>query len=84
MQETIRFIIIPLVILAWVLWLWLGKRRVKTHRIAILATAIPPIRLLLAAFIYALLNIEALRKAEGYTIVDICGLVSFSISEAAI
>ena len=76
--------IIFLGILAWVLWLWLGKRMVRTRRAAILATAIPPTLLSIAAVVYVLLNQEALRKAEGYTIADICWLVALGLVAAAI
>jgi len=79
-----QIIIIFIVILAWVLWLWLGKRMVRPHRTAILATAIPPTLLAIATVVYTLLNQEALRKAEGYTIADICWLVGFYLVAAAI
>lgn len=78
------YLIIPIVILAWVLWLWLGQRMVRPHRTAILATAIPPTLLIIAAAAYAQPNIEALREAEGYTIPDICWLVGFGLITAAI
>ncbi len=77
-------IIVFIGILAWVLWLWLGKRMVRPHRTAILATAIPPTLLAIAAVIFTMLNTEALRKAEGYTIVDICLLVGFGLLAVAI
>ena len=32
---------LPILVLAWVLWLWLGKRIVRTSRAVILAIAIP-------------------------------------------
>ena len=87
MRGTPIFIGIILVILAWVLWLWLGKRMVRPHRTAILATAIPPTLLAIAAVVYVvytLLNIEGLRKVEGYTIADICWLVGYYLVAAAI
>ena len=84
MSEIIRFIIPPIVILAWVIWLWLGKRMVRPRRAAILATAIPPTLLAIAIFIYALLNTEALRKAKGYTIPDISGFVVLGLVTAAL
>ena len=84
--ETITFIGPPLVILAWVLWLWLGKRRVKTHRIAILATAIPPTLLIIACVVLYLLDPAFLEwKTEGgRNIADILGLVARYLAEAAI
>ena len=67
------------------LWLWLGKRRVKTHRIAILATAIPSTVLLMTVVVYNVLNRgEALRKLEGFPIAYICGFVGFGLAVAAI
>ena len=84
--ETITFIGPPLVILAWVLWLWLGKRRVKTHRIAILATAIPLALLVIAAVVLILLDPAFLEwKTEGgRNIADICALVGHYLVNAAI
>ena len=77
-------IIVFLAIVVWVLWLWRGKRMVRPRRAAILATAIPPTLPAIATVVYALLNQEALRKAEGYTIADICWLVGFYLAVAAI
>ena len=70
-------------ILAWVLWLWLGKRMVRPHRTAILATAIPPTLLAIAAVVLLLLD-PALVETEGRNIADICWLVSFYLAAAAI
>ena len=77
----ITFIFIGIV-LAWVLWLWVGKRIVRTSRAALLATAIPPTLLAIAAVVFALLSTEALRKAEGYTIPHILWLVGFYLAVA--
>ena len=47
-------------------------------------TAIPPTLLAIAIFIYALLNVEALRKAKGYTIPDISAFVILGLVAAAL
>ncbi len=70
-------------VLAWVLWLWLGKRMVKPRRAAILATAIPPSLLAIAAVVLTLLD-KALVVTEGFDIADICALVGFGLVAAAI
>ena len=78
------FILLSLGILAWVLWLLLGKKMVTPHRVAILATAILPTLLAIATLIFGLLNKEAFAQAEGLTTVDICLLVGFGLVAAAI
>ena len=80
----IYIILLVIFLVAWVLWLWLGKRMVRPRRAAILATAIPPTLLAIATIVYVLLNQEALRKAEGYTIADICAFVALGLVAAAI
>jgi len=78
---TIYFLIlITFLILAWVLWLWLGKRRVRTHRAAILATAIPQALLAIAFFVLYLLT---LGGADLFNIWNPCWWVSFGIATAA-
>ncbi len=56
----------------------------RPRRVALLATAIPPTLLTIAAVVYVFLNQEAIRKAEGYTIPDICGFVALGLVAAAI
>ena len=70
--------------LAWVLWLWLGKRMVRPRRIAILATAILPTLLAIATVVFGLLNKEALAEETEGLIVDICLQVGFGLIVAAI
>ncbi len=84
MGETIIFIGIPIVILVWVLVLAIVKRKVRSHRTAILATAIPPSLLLIATIVYFYLNFEAIVKAEGTTVVDICFWVASGLVVAAL
>jgi len=78
-------LIIPVfvAIAVWVLWLLLGKRMVRPHRFAILATAIPPTLLAIAAVVLILLD-PALVETEGRNIADICWLVGFYLVAAAI
>ena len=78
-----NYFIILIGILAWVLWLWLGKRMVRPRRAAILATAIPPTLLAIASVVLILLD-PALVETEGRNIADICWLVSFYLAAAAI
>ena len=52
-------------------------------RVAILATAIPPILFAIASVVLALLNPELL-ETEGINIVDICGQVSFGLLAIAL
>ena len=77
------FSFVILGILAWVLWLWLGKRKVRTSRAAILATAIPQ-SLLVITFIVLYLLI--LGGADRWVLSDIwiiCFYISFGIAAAA-
>ena len=74
---------LPILALAWVLWLWLGKRIVGTSRIAILATAIPPTLLVIVAFVLILLDLS-LVDSEGRNIANILWLVGFYLVAAAI
>jgi len=80
-------IIIPICVLAWVLWLWLGRRMVKPHRTAILATAIPLTLLAIATVVSGLLNpallVEPVFIDGPYSVVDICWLVGFYLATAA-
>ena len=77
-----------LVSLAWVLWIWLGKKKVRPHRTAILATAIPPTLLAIATVVLALLNIcprfEGLPEGKGFGIADVCGVAGFFLLDAAV
>ncbi len=70
-------------VLAWVLWLWLGKRMVKPRRAAILATAIPPSLLAIAVVVLVLLD-PTLVEPEGGNIANICGQVSLGLVAATI
>lgn len=70
--------------LAWVLWLWLGKRMVRPHRVAILATAILPTLLAIATVVFGLLNKEALAEETEGLIANICLIVDFGLVAAAI
>ena len=79
MRWDVIFPIFLVGVLAWVLWLWLGKRMVKPRRAAILATAIPPSLLAIAA-----VGFEALVVTEGFDIADICAQVGFGLVAAAI
>ncbi len=62
---------------AWVLWLWIGKRRIRPQRMAILATAIPPILPATAVVVLGLLGIHGSYPAQ------ICVLVSLGLGAAA-
>lgn len=74
---------LPFLVLAWVLWLWLGQRVVRTSRVAILATAIPQSLLAIAFFIlYLMIQGGAYRWALS-DIWTICFWISFSIATAA-
>ncbi len=77
------FVLLLLGTLAWVLWLWHGKRTVKPHKVAILATAILPTLLAIATVIFGLLNKEALATETEGLIVDICLIVGFGLVAAA-
>ncbi len=77
------FLIFLVGIVAWVLWLWLGKRMVRPRRAVILATAILPTLLAIAAVVFPLLD-KAAVETEGFDIRDICLLVGFGLVAAAI
>ena len=77
-----RIYLFLLGILAWVLWLWLGKRMVRPRRAAILATAILPTLLAIAVVVFPLLD-KAAVETEGFDIRDICLLVGFGLVAAA-
>ena len=66
-------------ILAWILWLWLGKRMVRTSRAAILATAIPPPLLAIASAV-----LGQGGRSPYSPIADICGQVSLGLAAGAI
>ena len=55
-------LIIFFLILAWVLWLWLGKRIVRTSRAAILVTAIPQALLAIAFVVLYLLTLGSANR----------------------
>ena len=75
--------LLPILVLAWVIWLLLGKRRVRTSRAAILATAIPQ-ALLVTTFI--VLYLLTLGDADMRALHDIwapCFYTSLGIAAAA-
>ena len=83
MRMDIIFPIFLVGVLAWVLWLWLGKRMVRPRRAAILATAIPPSLLAIAAVVLILLD-PAQVEPEGGNLANICGQVGFGLVAATI
>ena len=66
-------------ILAWMLWLWLGKRMVRTSRAAILATAIPPPLLAIASVV-----LGQGGRSPYSPVADICGQVSLGLAAGAV
>ena len=76
-------LIFLIIILPWVLWLWLGKRMVRTSRAAILATAIPLTLLTIAFVVLYLLTLGGTEKEVLQNIWTICFYVSFGIAAAA-
>ena len=77
------FSFIILGVLAWVLWLWLGKRKVRTSRVAILATAIPQALLVIAFVVLYLLTLVGADRWVLSDIWTICFYVSFGIATTA-
>lgn len=67
-----RFPILFAIPAAWVLWLWLGKRKVRTSGAAILATAIPPTLLAITAVVLGILRIRPELPAQICLIASIC------------
>ena len=74
---------LPILVLAWVIWLLLGKRRVKTSKAAILATAIPQALLAIAFVVLYLLILGGADRWALSNIWTICFYVSFCIATAA-
>ena len=66
-------------ILAWILWLWLRKRMVRTSRAAILATAIPPPLLAIASVV-----LGQGGRSPYSPVADICGQVSLGLAVGAV
>ena len=66
-------------VLAWILWLWLGKRMVETNRTAIMATAIPPPLLAIASFV-----LGQGGRSPYSSVTDLCGGVSLGLAAGAI
>ena len=66
-------------ILAWILWLWLGKRNVRTSRAAILATAIPPPLLAIASVV-----LGQGGRSPYSPVADILGQVSLGLAAGAV
>lgn len=79
------FLIFLVGVVAWVLWLWLGKRMVRPRRAAILATAILPTLLAIAAVVFGLGNPDFAEKVivEEYAMLDILLLVGFGLVAVA-
>jgi hypothetical protein len=76
-------LIIFFLILAWVLWLWLGKRIVRTSRAAILVTAIPQALLAIAFVVLYLLTLGSANRWALSDIWTICFYVSCGIAAAS-
>jgi len=76
--------IIILGVLAWVLWLWLGKRMVRTSRAAILATAIPLTLLVIAFVVLYLLTLGGAERGALLNIWTVCFFVTLGLGAAAI
>ena len=74
---------LPILVLAWVLWLLLGKRIVRTSRAAIVATAIPQALLAIAFFVLYLLILGGADRWALSDIWGICFYVSLGIATAA-
>ena len=70
-------------ILAWVLWLWLGKMKVSIHRVALLATAIPQALLVITFVVLYLLTPGGAEKRALSDIWVSCFFVSLGIATAA-
>ena len=66
-------------ILAWILWLWLVKRMVRTSRSAILATAIPAPLLAIASAV-----LGQGGRSPYCPVAAICGQVSIGLAAAAV
>ena len=71
MLTSWMFYVIILVPIVWVLWLWLGKRKVRIHRIAILTTAIPPSLLAIVTVVFGLLSLPYSPVAESCLIISL-------------
>jgi len=74
---------LPILALAWVLWLWLGKRMVRTSRAAILATAIPQALLVIAFVVLYLLILGGADRWALLDIWNICFYLNYGIAAAA-
>ena len=66
-------------ILAWILWLWLSKKMVRTSRAAILATAIPAPVLAIASAV-----LGQGGRSPYYPVAAICGQISLGLAVAAV
>jgi len=66
-------------VLAWILWLWLGKRGVRTSSAAILATAIPAPLLAIASAV-----LGQGGRSPYSPVADICGQVSLGLVAGAV
>ena len=66
-------------ILAWILWLWLAKRDVRPHKVAILATAIPAPLLAIASAV-----LGQGGRSPYSPIAEICGQVSLGLAAGVV
>ena len=74
---------LPILVLAWVLWLWLGKRIVRTSRAAILAIAIPQALLAITLIVLYLLTLGDADMRALHDLWAPCFYASLGISTAA-
>ena len=74
---------LPILVLAWVIWLLLGKRSVRTSRAAILATAIPQALLVITFFVLYLLILGDADRRALHDIWSPCFYASLGIATAA-
>ena len=83
MPRIYLFLLIIFGILVWVLWLWLGKGRVRTHRAAMLATAIPQALLAIAFVVLYLLTLGGVEMRALPDIWMIFFFISLGLATAA-
>ena len=74
---------LPILVLAWVLWLWLGKRIVRTSRAALLVTTIPQALLAITIIVLYLLILGDADMRALHDIWAPCFYASLGIATAA-
>ncbi len=74
---------LPIPVLAWVLWLLLGKRIVRTSRAALLATAIPQALLVITFIVLFLLILGGAERRALHDIWEPCLYASLGMATAA-